>query len=82
MFPQLNYRITYGELYQRTLQVAKGLLWAGIKKGDHVGIMAGNVPAYVELLFAASHIGASFVVLNNTYTPTEVASALRHSGKF
>lgn len=81
VFPEANYRVTYSEFYQRTLVVAKSLISAGIKNGDHIGIMAGNCPPYVELLFAASHVGATFVVLNNTYTASELMSALRHSGK-
>lgn len=81
VFPEAKYRVTYSGLYQRTLKVAKGLISAGITRGDHIGIMAGNCPPYVELLFAASHVGATFVVFNNNYTASELTSALKHSGK-
>lgn len=80
VFVEAGYRATYQQLLQRSLAVAKGLLAAGIQKGDHVGILAGNCPPYVELLFATSHIGAALVVLNNTYTPSELKLALKHSG--
>jgi non-ribosomal peptide synthetase component F len=80
VFSEANYRVTYGELYTCTLKVAKGLLAAGVQNGDRIGIFAGNVPAYVELFFAASHVGASLVVFNTTYTPLELKSALEHSG--
>jgi non-ribosomal peptide synthetase component F len=80
VFSEANYRATYGELYERTLKVAKGLLAAGVQNGDRIGIFAGNVPAYVELFFAASHVGAALVVFNTTYTPLELKSALKHSG--
>jgi acyl-CoA synthetase (AMP-forming)/AMP-acid ligase II len=80
VFVEADYRATYQQLHQRSLAVAKGLLAAGIQKGDHVGILAGNCPPYVELLFATSHIGAALVVLNNTYTPSELKFALKHSG--
>jgi acyl-CoA synthetase (AMP-forming)/AMP-acid ligase II len=79
-FPEYNHRVTYRQLYHKTLTVAKGLLSAGICRGDRIGIFAGNCPSYVELLFAASHVGALLVVLNCTYTITELKSALSHSG--
>ncbi|TVY93943.1 putative acyl-CoA synthetase, partial [Lachnellula willkommii] len=80
VFPEAGYRATYQQLYQNTLAVAKGLLAAGIRRGDNIGIFAGNCPAYVELFFAASHIGAALVVLNCTYSPSELKYALKHSG--
>lgn len=80
VFPAHKYRATYKQLYHSTLEVAKGLISAGIRPGDNIGILAGNCPPYVELFFAASHVGAALVVLNNTYTPVELKSALKHSG--
>ncbi|CZR54814.1 related to long-chain-fatty-acid-CoA ligase [Phialocephala subalpina] len=79
VFAEDNYRITYMDFYRRTLKVAKGLMAAGIVRGDHIGVMAGNCLPYVELLFAASHVGAVLVVFNNTYTALELKSALKHS---
>jgi len=80
VFPEAGYRATYQQLYQSTLAVAKGLVAAGIRRGDNIGIFAGNCPPYVELFFAASHIGAALVVLNCTYNPSELRFALKHSG--
>ncbi|TVY68689.1 putative acyl-CoA synthetase [Lachnellula suecica] len=80
VFPQAQYRATYKQLYDRTIPVAKGLIAAGVRNGDNIGILAGNCPPYVELLFATSHIGAALVVLNSTYTPLELHSALKLSG--
>ncbi len=79
VFSEVSHRATYDQLYHRTLEVAKGLLAAGVQNGDHIGVMAGNCPPYVELLFAAAHVGAALVVLNYTYTPPELKSALEHS---
>lgn len=80
IFSETNHRKTYRELYSRSIVVAKALLEAGIEKGNHIGISAGNCPAYVDLIFAASHVGAALVVFNATYTPAELKSALKHSG--
>jgi AMP-binding enzyme len=81
IFPEHNYRATYNQLYQTTLEVAQGLRAIGIGHGDRVGIFAGNIPAYVELFFASSHVGAAYVVFNTTYTPKELQFALQHSGR-
>lgn len=80
LFPAENHRATYEQLYQSSRAIAKGLLAAGVSKGDNIAVLAGNCPAYVELLFATSHVGAALVVLNSTYTPLELLSALKHSG--
>jgi non-ribosomal peptide synthetase component F len=80
VFPEYNYRKTYNQLYQTTLEVAQGLQAIGVSHGDRVGIFAGNIPAYVELFFAVSHVGATYVVFNTTYTPIELQFALQHSG--
>lgn len=81
IFPEYNYRKTYNQLYQTTLEVAQGLRAIGIGQGDRVGIFAGNIPAYVELFFAVSHVGAVYVVFNTAYTPKEMQFALQHSGR-
>ncbi|KAG4435289.1 hypothetical protein IFR05_009215 [Cadophora sp. M221] len=80
VFSESGYRASYSELHETTLGIAKGLRAIGVGNGDRVGILAGNIPAYVELFFAVSHVGAIFVVFNTTYTPKELQSALKHSG--
>ncbi|KAH8652656.1 putative long-chain-fatty-acid-CoA ligase [Tricladium varicosporioides] len=79
VFPETNQRLTYEQLYLSSLAVSKGLLAAGVQRGQCVGILAGNCLAYVELLFATAHIGAIYVVLNSSYTAAELKSAVRHS---
>ena len=80
VFSDTGQRYTYNQLYSASLAVSKSLMAVGIKKGNCVGILAGNCSAYVELLFATAHIGAIFVVFNCSYTATELMSALKHSG--
>jgi long-chain acyl-CoA synthetase len=79
VFPESNQRFTYQQLYDRSIKVAKGLMYSGIQGGDHVGILAGNCHQYVELFFATSHVGAALVVLNNTYTTSELRNAVKAS---
>ncbi|KAL1856745.1 putative NRPS-like protein biosynthetic cluster [Paecilomyces lecythidis] len=78
--PWTGTRWTYGELEKESYRLAQGLLAVGIQKGDRVGIMAGNCEQYVSVFFAAARVGAILVVLNNTYTPSEVYYALDHAG--
>ncbi|KAJ9214307.1 hypothetical protein DTO166G4_4152 [Paecilomyces variotii] len=77
--PWTGTRWTYGDLEKESYRLAQGLLAVGIQKGDRVGIMAGNCEQYVSVFFAAAKVGAILVVLNNTYTPSEVYYALDHA---
>ena len=79
--PWQSTRLTYGSLDQRSALLAKALLGGGFKRGDCVGIMAGNCEKYVAVFFAAARVGAILVVLNNTYTAKEAIHALRHTSK-
>jgi mevalonyl-CoA ligase len=80
VFPETGQRSTYKQLYLRSLAVSKGLVASGVQPGQSIGILAGNCSAYVELFFAAAHIGATFVVFNCSYTASELKFALKHSG--
>lgn len=53
-----------------------------VQRGDRVGIMAGNCEQYVAVFFGVARAGAVLVVLNNTYTGTELDFALGHTGMF
>ncbi|EAW07130.1 putative long-chain-fatty-acid-CoA ligase [Aspergillus clavatus NRRL 1] len=79
VFPWTGARWTYAALKDEADRVARGLLAMGIKKGDRVGIMAGNCEQYISVFFAAARVGAILVVLNNTYTPSELSYALGHT---
>ncbi|PGH19368.1 hypothetical protein AJ80_04008 [Polytolypa hystricis UAMH7299] len=78
--PWTGARWTYGQLEEESSKLARGLLARGIRKGDRVGIMAGNCEQYVSVFFAAARVGAILVVLNNTYTHPELMYGLKHSG--
>lgn len=80
VFPWTGARWTYAGLKDESDRVARGMLAMGIQKGDRIGIMAGNCEQYISVFFAAARVGAILVVLNNTYTPSELYYALTHSG--
>lgn len=78
--PWTNTSWTYNDLEAETDRLALGLLALGIGHGDRIGIMAGNCSEYVAVLFATARVGAVLVVLNNTYTTTELEFAVSHTG--
>ena len=80
VFPWTGTRWTYSDLNDEADRLARGLLAMGIHKGDRIGIMAGNCEQYISVFFAAARVGAILVVLNNTYTPSELYYALEHTG--
>jgi acyl-CoA synthetase (AMP-forming)/AMP-acid ligase II len=51
-----------------------------VRPGDRIGILAENCAEYVAVFFSSGYVGATLVVLNNTYTVQEAKNALRHSG--
>jgi fatty-acyl-CoA synthase len=70
---------TYAEFDRRVDELAKGFLAIGLKKGDHVGIWATNVPDWNTVLFAAARIGIVFVTINTAYKLHELAYLLQQS---
>jgi fatty-acyl-CoA synthase len=73
-------RYTYAELLQWSRRVARGLLAAGVDKGDRVGIWSPNCPEWVALQFGSALIGAILVNLNPAYRTSELEYVLRQSG--
>ncbi|KAH8896860.1 4-coumarate-CoA ligase [Thozetella sp. PMI_491] len=79
IIPWQNVRLTYRDLAHRSKAAAKAMLDAGLRHGDCVGIFAGNCHQYLELFLATARIGCPYVVLNNTYSPEELLSAVVRS---
>lgn len=79
IYPDRNLRFTYGQFNERVNNLAKGLLAIGIKKGDHVGIWAKNVPDWLTFMFATAKIGAVLVTVNTAYKSHEVEYVLKQS---
>lgn len=73
-------RWTYADLDARADGVAAGLVAAGCRPGDRVGILMGNRPEAVAALFGAARVGAVAVLLSTFASPPELAWMLGHSG--
>ena len=79
VYPDRDLRFTYREFNDRVNLMAKGLLSIGIKKGDHVGIWATNVPDWLTFLFATAKIGAVLVTVNTAYRSHELEYVMKQS---
>ena len=71
---------TFGALAERILRTAKALRNAGVSRGDRVGFIGHNHPAFLEILYACSCIGAIFVPLNFRLTSPEVRFIANDAG--
>ncbi|PYI16095.1 acetyl-CoA synthetase-like protein [Aspergillus violaceofuscus CBS 115571] len=77
--PWQSVRLSYRQLGERSRVLAQAMLNIGLRPGDCVGIMAGNCYQYIEVFLGSGRIGCPVVVLNNTYTPGELTSAVNQS---
>lgn len=71
--------ISYTELERLIVGHARRLKRLGIQSGDRVGILARNSIEYAALLFAASRLGVSTVLLNLRHNPGEWNDMLAES---
>lgn len=76
LFPWQSVQLSYRDLSDRSRLVARAMLSCSLHQGDRIGIMAGNCFQYIEAFLAAGRIGCPYVVMNNTYSPQELANAL------
>ena len=79
VYPDRDLRFSYGQFDSRVNQLARGLLAIGIRKGDHVGIWARNVPDWITFMFATAKIGAVLVTVNTAYKGHELAYVVEQS---
>ena len=73
-------RWTYAEFDADTDTLARGLIAAGMKAGDRVGIWAPNCPEWVLLQYATAKAGVILVNINPAYRSHELGYVLRQSG--
>ncbi len=79
VYSDRNLRFTWKEFNQRVDDMAKGLLAIGVKKGDHVGLWATNVPDWLTFLYAGAKIGAVVVTVNTNYKQHELEYLCQNS---
>ncbi len=73
-------RWTYAQLDADTDDVARGLIAAGVARGDRVGIWAPNCAEWVLLQYGTAKMGAILVNINPAYRSHELGYVLRQAG--
>jgi fatty-acyl-CoA synthase len=73
-------RWTWAELDRDVDAVARGLLAAGVEKGDRVGIWSPNCAEWTLVQVATAKVGAILVNVNPSYRTHELAYAFTQSG--
>ncbi|MCP2326901.1 fatty-acyl-CoA synthase [Hamadaea flava] len=68
--------LTYAELAGRIRRLANGLLRLGVERGDRVGWIGPNHPAYLESLFSCGLVGAALAPVNHQFAASQVRAAL------
>jgi fatty-acyl-CoA synthase len=79
VYSDRDLRFTYKQFDERCNNLAKGLLSIGLKKGDHLGIWATNVPDWYTFVFATAKIGVVLVTVNTAYKSHEVEYLITQS---
>nr|WP_314680166.1 AMP-binding protein [uncultured Capnocytophaga sp.] len=75
-----NYRATYEEFYDQVIEVAKGLMALGVKRGERVGVWSPNCYQWTLLQYATAKIGAILVNINPAYRTSELIYVINQSG--
>ena len=79
----LKYRgqeISYAAFDQRIRMVSGWLASRGIAPDDVIAVLMKNSPAFLDIAFAASHIGVVFLPINFRLASDEVAYIVENSG--
>jgi len=79
IYADRDLRFTYSEFDKRVDDLARGFLAMGLKKGDHVGMWATNVPDWNTILFACARTGMILVTINTNYKSHELEYLIRQS---
>ena len=72
-------RMSYGELWNQSLNLANGLRKLGIKRGEKVAVCLPNWNEFVVVYMASAHLGAVLVPFNTRYRTDEVEYILKDS---
>ncbi|MCX5044245.1 acyl-CoA synthetase [Aldersonia sp. NBC_00410] len=72
--------VTYAELEDRSIRLARALRARGLKVGDHLAIVLENHRAFLEVTWAAQRSGLYYTAVNRHLRPSEVQYVLDDCG--
>src|SRR5690606_32059053 len=72
-------RVSYGEFWRRSRQLASALAGQGIGKGDTVTVMLSNTPPMLEAHFGVPMVKAVLHALNTRLEAAAIAFQLDHA---
>ena len=72
------WEISYAELDAQADHIAKALL-GKFKVGQHIAVMAPNIPEWIVLEFASARAGLVLVTVNPSFQEDEIAYVLNQS---
>ncbi|KAK5996779.1 Acyl-CoA ligase sidI [Cladobotryum mycophilum] len=67
---------TFSDVLNNVKKLAARLIDTGIKPGDRVMVLAGNTLEFIQVFFASAAIGAIAVIINPTFSASEVQDAI------
>jgi fatty-acyl-CoA synthase len=73
-------RYSWDELAAAVDELARGLIAAGMRKGDRIGIWSPNCAEWTLVQYATAKLGVILVNINPAYRTSELQYALRQSG--
>ena len=73
-------RHTYADLHRRSRALAKGLLDAGLEKGDRVATLMWNHHAHMEVYFGVPMAGGVYHTLNLRLSPEDLDHICKDAG--
>ncbi|MER7448932.1 acyl-CoA synthetase [Nocardia beijingensis] len=65
--------LTYRELEEKSVRLARHLHDAGLRRGDHVALLSGNDPKIYEVYWAALRTGLYITAVNRHLSPSEIS---------
>lgn len=75
--PQQGRVVSFRQLQERSMQLARAMAKGGIGNGDLVAISLGSRIEYFETFFACTRLGAALVLLNYAYAESEMLALLK-----
>ena len=72
-------RLDWNALAQGADRIARGLHAAGVRHGDHVGVMLGNGGLWLQCFFACARLGAVTVPINTRFKTEELNFCLKQA---